>query len=79
MNTNRRAWEHPHLSALRVELERDVALCERTLVALGEPAPEPDSVLIRTDIESVDLALARALALVASGVLAKVDLTYEYA
>ena len=60
-----RAIYHPEpaqLRDLRVELQNDPALCERTLAVLGEPTPESERGLIRTDSESVDLALARVLA-----------------
>ena len=59
----------------RNEFQADRVLCEQALTVLGEPVPERDSVLIRTDSQSVDSAIARALALVQDGIPAKVELT----
>jgi len=60
-----------------VEFQANPALCERALAVLGEAAPEPEPVLIRTDAESVDLALARALALAVNGAVCRVELTHD--
>lgn len=68
-------WEHPQLRELRSELLTATALCERALIALGEPPPRLEQVCIRTDSESVQLALARALALAVDGVFSRVELT----
>jgi hypothetical protein len=65
--------ESAQLRHFRAEFQANPALCERALAVLGEPAPEPERVLIRTDAESVDLALARALALAVNGTVCRVE------
>jgi hypothetical protein len=75
MSGTQSEWEPGQLRDFRAEFQGDPALCERALAVLGEPAPEPERVIIRTDAESVDLALARALALATNRTLAKVELT----
>jgi hypothetical protein len=75
MNTAPTDWEHPQLRDLRSEFLSAPAMCERALIALGEPPPQLQRVCIRTDSESIDVALARALALAVDGVSARVELT----
>ena len=70
-------WEPAQLRELRGEFQATPALCEWVLSVLGEPAREPDRVIIRTDAESVDLALARALALALNGAVCRMELTHE--
>ncbi len=68
-------WEPGQLRDFRGEFQANPALCERALAVLGEP--EPERVIIRTDAESVDLALARALALAVNGAVCRVELTHD--
>jgi len=63
MNSDRRRWEPSQWRGFVAELQANPGLCERVLAVLGEPAPEPERVLIRTDAESINLAIARAIAL----------------
>lgn len=76
-NATNQHLEPQQLREFRAQL-LDPVLCGRILSALGEPAPEPDPVIIRTDEESVDLAVARALALATIGILAKVELIHAH-
>ncbi len=66
----------PHLARLGTEPRRNVALVDHILSCTDvfPPVPEPDQALIGTDAESVDLAIARALALAAHGVISRVGL-----
>jgi hypothetical protein len=70
-------WEPTQLWELRTELQANPALCERALAVVREPVPEPKRALIRTDSESVDLALARALALAVNGAACRVELIQD--
>jgi hypothetical protein len=62
------------LRDFQAELETSRSLCERVLAVLGEPTPEPEPILIRTDAASVDLAIARAPALAEKGIFARLEL-----
>jgi len=44
------------------------------ILATLSMVPEPERVLIRTDAASVDLAIARALALTGAGVICRLEL-----
>jgi hypothetical protein len=68
------AWESPQLRDLRAEFQKNPSLYASVLAALGKLTSEPERVLIRTDRASVDLAIARALALAENGVLARLEL-----
>jgi hypothetical protein len=68
-------FEPQQLRDFRAQFQSDPALCERALALLGQSAPEPEHVVIRTDSESVDLALARALALALNGAVCRMELT----
>ena len=74
MNGTPGELEPAQLRDFRAEFQRDPALAERIMAVLGEPTPEAERGLIRTDAESVDLALARALALAVSGAMCRVEL-----
>lgn len=74
MNGERMEWESAQLHEFRAEFQSDPALADRIMAVLGEPTPEVERGLIRTDAESVDLALARALALAVSGAICRVEL-----
>ena len=75
MNAERTDWEHPQMRDLRSEFLSAPVLCELALIALGEPPRRLEPVCIRTDSESVQLALIRALALAVDGVSARLELT----
>jgi hypothetical protein len=75
MNGARPEWEHPQLRDLRAEFLSTPALRELALTGLGEATPRFERVCIRTDSQSVDLALARALALSVAGIFTRVELT----
>jgi hypothetical protein len=71
-------WESDQLRQFRAELRADPTLVEAILNCpdVFPPASaRPKGLLIRTDAESVDLGLSRALALAADGILAKVELS----
>jgi hypothetical protein len=70
-------WQPAQLREFRAEFLANPALCERALAFLGEPAREPERVLIRSDAESIDLARARALALAVNGGVCRLELTHE--
>jgi len=77
MNGTQGEWQPAKLREFRGEFDANPALCERALAFFGEPAPEPERVLVRTDAESVDLAIGRALVLAVNGALCRVELTHE--
>jgi hypothetical protein len=66
-------WESPQSARLRAELQHDPALVERILGELPAVA-EQNKIVIRTDAASVDLAVARALALTTSGAICRLEL-----
>jgi hypothetical protein len=73
MASDASAWEPARLRELRADLGRDPAVVEAILATLSM-VPEPERVLIRTDAASVDRAIARALALIADGVICRLEL-----
>ena len=68
-------WEPAQLRNFRAGLQAKPPLYERALALLGDdPPPDGERVLIRTDRQSVDLALVRALALAVDGVTCRMEL-----
>jgi len=72
--TTAERWESEQLRRFRQECLAKPELAGRILATLGEPASEPDMVLVRVRHEDVDRGICRALALAAHGVLARVEL-----
>jgi len=66
-------FEHPQLSRLRSELAASPALVQRILAELP-PVEVSEVVVIRCDPVSVDIAIARTLALAVNGIEARIEL-----